>query len=165
MREFRYICTLCGPILPEHALSDDGTQVERRRGVCLDGGLVDIEVGEEEPLLSDPLGAIIPSQVALPLSPDVSPHSPFSPTLTLQQIFPFASHPFLPVIPAHISHKASEDERGGYELCSECVETAGVRHANDMGDVREGGVELRYAFAEVMKMSRRGLQGWREVGE
>lgn len=214
MLQFRYICTLCGPILPdEQTLSDDGTQVEGREGdddddMMSDSGTVitlsevdDDESSSQKPLLSDPLGVLDAAAAAGSNSPS---HSPTSPKRSLESHdhshdhshSPEHSHsphssPVTPISPltdenvAHPAgdifsadshdmahHRFGEEERGGYELCSECVETCGVQHAAEMSRVAkergleegESQIELRHSFGEVMRMAKSSLHGWREVG-
>ncbi|ORY70652.1 hypothetical protein BCR35DRAFT_307963 [Leucosporidium creatinivorum] len=210
---FRYICALCGPILPAQAVSDDGTQMERNEGEGAPSetgteGTDGTEEGEGTPLLlngaaagavDDPLGVNRARETALPISPLGSP-TRLPPTTTTTNLIltdegVFTSSPPPPPAHAHdlsspppalpcaspspsqlIPHdhtpspSSEEEDRGGFELCSDCIETEGVKHANEMaalarrtecpGSVRE----LKHSFCEVMKMGRGSMwQGWREV--
>ena len=211
MLDFRYICSSCGPILPEQAHSDDGTEREEEDDARSDVGTVvtlsddgdavsEASRDSNEPLLSDPLGVLdaAAGRVPLPTSPvdlpttlspvSVSvplahphnhdhthdPNSPLcSPVLAIHaadspdaaQLVPASCHDL-----AH--HRLGDEDRGGYELCSECVETVGVRHAAAMSKLAaergpeegESQLELRHSFAEVMRMTKSSVHGWREVG-
>ncbi|KAL8293794.1 hypothetical protein RQP46_000495 [Phenoliferia psychrophenolica] len=72
MLDFRYICQACGPILPEQALSDDGTQIDGRDddarsdvGTIVNGEEREddersefSEASSNDALLTDPLGVL-----------------------------------------------------------------------------------------------------------
>lgn len=219
---FRYVCCLCGPILPDQASSDDGTQVLQDIGDSVPDDSAsrgDVSSSSSsspattptdstvqsksavQEIIDDPLGVNAsrsqPPPSALPLiqtetlsSPTGhaenghvhNPTSPLcSPILTLHA----ESHPAGQVnltASAHelAHHRHGEEDRGGFELCSDCVETEGVKHARMMyGLAREadsiaaarshesiGHVELRHAFVELCRMGKSSVQqGWREVGE
>lgn len=113
MQEFRYACTLCGPILPEDALSDDGTQRmdggrDDNDGESANGTVVSFSTAEGEAVTLLQGEQVDPAGVALPLSPDCSP-----PTI-MSQLGGAEPDPVAEMI---------EDSQHGYELCSECVET------------------------------------------
>ncbi|KAK4700126.1 hypothetical protein P7C70_g6126, partial [Phenoliferia sp. Uapishka_3] len=208
--ECRYICNLCGPILPEQALSDDGTRIEGRNGGDNDddsrsdaGTVITLSESEgsysefsdassRDQLLSDPLGVVQQAAaVKHPKSPPIS-----SPTIPSVQTghshnsdHTHDSPPPLccPVLAYHTSlvegalvpasghdmahHRLGEEDRGGYELCFECVEVKGVDHANEMSRLAkerglgdgESQLELRHSFGEVMRMAKSSIHGWREV--
>ncbi|KAI5477009.1 hypothetical protein MNV49_006967 [Pseudohyphozyma bogoriensis] len=200
MRELRYICTLCGPILPEG----------RRRLMRLDEGAEDVDLdfdetgsdagtvmeseGESEVGLAGGNGEEIPlmrfskvekgkgredaleraRNVALPLSPETSRAGSGSSGNGSGGATGTNGHAHTGngALDDHSDHFHQEEELGGYELCPECVETAGVRHAAEMAVVarrrEEGeglteGREVGHSFAEVMRMPKSSLLGWREV--
>lgn len=172
MENLRYCCMTCGPILPDADLSDDGTQMEQEEDQ--NQPTQDEGKGKAQEPIQDPLG-VNPTHVALPLSPLSSPTSTSTP-LSNHQPFHGTNNP-RPVPPPlqsssnfQSSPVPEEEERSGFELCSECVETEGVKHAvlmrcvakvraNDPSGECVG--ELSHAFAEVMRISSN--QGWREV--
>ena len=186
MEDFRYICCQCGPRQLEQALSDDGTQVNFRNEEGDDGASVDgtvnsfgTESAAETKALLDGHGEVDPSRIALPLSPATSPTTTSNGRVTDPLgASVFSSGQARPSLAGVLASAGADTDAtqpdddpawSGYELCSECVEKEGPRHAAAMAKVAadqafmEGELsEVRHSFAEVMKTHDFGGE-WREV--
>lgn len=103
MYDFRYVCSSCGPILPE---SDDGSEGRTAYG---HGGTSIIRL---ETPTSDPLGVIETSRLTMEATNLLNPRD----------------HPSTSQKPSDEA-SAKDREGGGFELCIRCVETVGVEHA------------------------------------
>lgn len=171
---FRYVCCLCGPTSPDQALSDDGTQVVNSDGgnnIALSNvsSSVPSSLSPNETLsrqtkrTSEPSREIIDDPLGVNSNRMPSPQ--MNTTTDAREV---------------AQHRYSDEDRDGFELCSDCIETEGVKHARIMsvrtrrareqsvGDASNGigQVELRHAFVELCRMGKSSVQqGWREVGK
>ncbi|KDE07399.1 hypothetical protein MVLG_02266 [Microbotryum lychnidis-dioicae p1A1 Lamole] len=134
MSSFRYICASCGPILPDGmATSDDGTQIGSTTSDSASNGKVsEREEQEAAKVHEDPLGVNVWNSDASKGKAKAE-----SPSHHHDASSPLLAHPHEGTSSDLLQHEEARhhyghDERGGFELCSDCVETEGARHANAM---------------------------------
>jgi hypothetical protein len=189
---FRYVCATCGEKHPWNLQSSGGSSSSSSLPLLANGkgkskASSTDNLADPPDVFTYPPYPLSPasSQDTLRQSPSSSPLSSRSSSWTIlgSHEHPLSKNKPLPNLPEPSSHSGSSDE-AGFELCSNCIESAGVVHAenssnstlakpvssspNPTSRSSSSGSErtakkktlLRHAFTEKVW----GSQGWQDVG-